>query len=304
MSIFSRMDRAVNPAASEAAPSATLDAVAVPAAVEVRVIEPRPGWRAIDFAELWRYRDLIYFLVWRDIKVRYAQSVLGVGWAVIQPLFMMVVFSVVFGRLAEVSSDGAPYAIFSYVALVPWTYFSNALTGGTASLTKNSEMLKKVYFPRLAMPLSAVLGKLVDFFIAFTLLGGLLVWYRITPSWWALSLPVLVLLMALTAAGMGMLLAALAVQYRDIDYGMAFGVQALMFATPVVYPASAVPDQFRLLYAINPMVGVIEGFRSAFLGTNPMPWDMLGIGAASAILVVIAGAVYFRRAERIFADVA
>ncbi len=275
-----------------------------PEATQVQVIEARPGWRAIDFGELWRYRDLFYFLVWRDIKVRYAQSVLGIGWAVIQPLFMMVVFTVVFGRLAKIDSDGIPYPIFSYIALVPWTYFAGSLTGATGSLTKNAEMLRKIYFPRLVMPMSTVFGKLVDFGIALMLLAGMLAWYRIVPTWWALSVPALVLLMVLTAAGMGMLLTALAVQYRDINYGMSFSVQLLMYAAPVVYPASAVPEQLRLAYALNPMVGVIEGFRAAFIGANPMPWDMIGVGAASALLIAVTGAVYFRRMERTFADVA
>lgn len=271
---------------------------------DVRVIEASSGWRAIDFGELWRYRDLFYFMIWRDIKVRYAQSVFGIGWAVIQPLFMMVVFTVVFGRLAKIDSDGIPYPIFAYIALVPWIYFSSSVTAATASLTKNGEMLKKIYFPRLVMPMSSVLGKLVDFGIALVLLVAMLAWYRIVPTWWVLSLPALVLLMVLSASGMGMFLTALAVQYRDVKYGMTFGVQLLMYAAPIVYPASAVPDQFRLVYAINPMVGVVEGFRAAFIGVNPMPWDMIGIGAISALLVVTCGAVYFRRMERTFADVA
>ena len=270
----------------------------------VRVIEPRAGWRLIDFRELWDYRDLLYFLVWRDIKVRYAQSVLGASWAIIQPIFFMIVFTIVFGNLAKVGSDGAPYAIFAYTALVPWTYFSTAFTDATGSLIQSQTMLNKVYFPRLVMPLASVLGKLLDFGIALLLLFGLMIWFRSMLTVWVLALPLLVLLMVATAGGLGMWLSALAVQYRDIKYAMTFAVQLLMYASPVVYPASLIPDQYRLLYALNPMVGLIEGFRSALLGTNPMPWDLIAVGGMVAVAVVVTGAFYFRRMESIFADVA
>ena len=267
------------------------------------VIEPQEGWQPIDWRELWRYRDLFFFLVWRDIKTRYAQSVLGVGWAVIQPIFSMIVFTIVFGNLAQVSSDGVPYAIFSYTALVPWTYFSGALTSASASLLVSSSMFTKVYYPRLVIPIAPILSKLVDFAIAMLILFGLMVWFRITPTPWALSLPVLILLMMLTAAGMGMWLTALSVQYRDINYAMNFAVQLLMYAAPVVYPASNVPENFRLVYGIFPMAGIIEGFRSALLGTQPMPWDLLGIGSIVAVILFVTGALYFQRMEKIFADV-
>jgi lipopolysaccharide transport system permease protein len=262
-------------------------------AVERTVIDADGKMPLIDWRELRQYRDLFYFLVWRDIKTRYAQSVLGVGWAVIQPVFSMIVFTIVFGRLAQVDSDGVPYAIFSFTALVPWTYFSGALTGASGSLTSASNMITKVYFPRLVIPFAPVLGKLVDFAIAMLLLFGMMAWFRILPTAGVLFLPALILLMMATSAGMGMWLTALSVQYRDINYAMA----------PVVYPASAVPEQFRLLYSLFPMAGVIEGFRSALLGTNPMPWDMIGVGAVSALIIFISGAAYFRRMERIFADV-
>ena len=268
------------------------------------VIEHRSGWQSVDVRELWDYRDLFLFLIWRDLKARYAQSALGVGWAVIQPVFYMIVFTIVFGRLAEVSSDGRPYAIFSYTALLPWTYFATALTDSTNSLVQGASMLSKVYFPRLVLPMSAALGKLVDFAIASVVLGVLLVWFRIVPTTWALVLPVLVVLMVLWAAGLGMWLTALAIQYRDIRHAIPFLVQLMMYGSPVVYPASLIPDQYRLLYALNPMVGVIEGFRSAVLGTNAMPWDMIGVGFAVAIVVFTGGLFYFRRTERIFADVA
>ena len=269
----------------------------------VQVIEPGSGWRLLDLREVWQYRDLLYFLVWRDIRVRYAQSVLGIGWAVMQPLFYMVVFTVIFGNLVKVQSDGAPYAIFSYTALVPWTFFSTALIESTGSLTQNSGMLTKVYFPRVIMPLSAVFGKLIDFAIAMLVVIGLMAWFRTVPTIWVLTLPFLIFLMVLTAGGLGIWLTALAVQYRDIKYGITFAVQGLMFASPVVYPVSLIPQQYHLIYAINPMTGVIEGFRAALLGTNPMPWDLIAVGAASAALMVVAGLLYFNRMERIFADV-
>ena len=267
------------------------------------IIEAETGWQLIDWRELWRYRDMFFFLVWRDIKTRYAQSILGVGWAIIQPLFSMVVFTIVFGNLAKVSSDGMPYAIFSYTALVPWTYFSGSLTSSSSSLLSASGMLTKVYFPRLVIPLAPALAKLVDFAIAMVIVGGMMLWFQIAPTAWALFIPVLVLLMMLSATGIGMWLTALAVQYRDINYAIGFIVQLLMYAAPVVYPASSVPDQYRLLYGLFPMAGVIEGFRSALLGTNPMPWDLLAVGSAVALVVFITGALYFRRMERTFADV-
>ena len=270
---------------------------------EIKIIEAPSGWQLIDWRELWRYRDLFYFLVWRDIKTRYAQSILGVGWAVIQPLFTMIVFTIVFGNLAQISSDGVPYAIFSYTALVPWTYFSSALSAATSSLINASGMISKVYFPRLVIPLAPVLGKLVDFAIAMLILFALMLWFGFFPTIWTLTLPLLILLMMLTAAGLGMWLTALAVQYRDINYAMGFVIQLLMYAAPVVYPASNVPAQYRLLYGLNPMVGVIEGFRSALLATNPMPWDFLLVGTLTALVIAISGALYFRRMERVFADV-
>ncbi|MBC8509854.1 MAG: ABC transporter permease [Anaerolineales bacterium] len=267
------------------------------------IIVSETGWQLIDWRELWRYRDLFFFLVWRDVKTRYAQSVLGVGWAIIQPLFSMVVFTVVFGNLAKVSSEGVPYALFSYTALVPWMYFSSSLTGSSGSLVSASGMISKVYFPRLVIPLAPVLAKLVDFGIALLILVGMMLYFGFLPNVWALTLPLLVLLMMLTASGMGMWLTALAIQYRDINYAMGFFVQMLMYAAPVVYPASSVPEEFRLLYGIFPMAGVIEGFRSVLLGTNPLPWDLLGVGTGVAVIVFVTGALYFRRMEQIFADV-
>lgn len=272
-------------------------------AVETTVIDAKRPYRLVNWQELRQYRDLFYFLVWRDVKGQYAQSVLGVGWAIIQPLFNMVVFTIVFGRLAQVDSDGVPYAIFSYTALVPWTYFSSALIASGTSLVSSANVLTKVYFPRLIVPIVPVLAKLVDFAIAFVILIGMMLWFRVTPTTGVLLLPLLVVLMMLTASGVGMWLTALSVQYRDIKYGLNFGVQLLMYAAPVVYPASRVPEQYRLLYGLNPMAGVIEGFRSALLNTVPMPWDFIVVGTVSAVIITISGLVYFRYMERVFADV-
>jgi lipopolysaccharide transport system permease protein len=223
----------------------------------------------VNWRELWQYRDLFLFLVWRDIKTRYAQSVLGIGWAIIQPVFSMIIFTIVFGNLAKVSSDGVPYAIFNFSALVPWTFFSNSLIGATQSLISSKNMITKVYFPHLVAPIAPVLGKLVDFGIALIILGMMMVWFKIPPTLWVFGLPFLIFILMAAATGLGLWLTALAVQYRDINYGMGFLVQILMYAAPVVYPTSNVPEKFRLIYGINPMVGVIEGFRSALLGTNP-----------------------------------
>lgn len=267
------------------------------------IIDPsqRSGW--VNFTEIWAYRDLFYFLVWRDIKTRYAQSVLGIGWAIIQPLFSMVVFTVVFGNMVKISSDGVPYAIFSFAALVPWTYFSGALTSAGGSLLMARGIITKVYFPRILVPLVAVVAKLWDFAIALLILFGLMAYFGFSASAYALLLPAITLLMILTAAGVGMWLTSLALQYRDIQYSLGFGVQLLMYASPVVYPTSMVPERFQMLYSLNPMVGVIEAFRSVLLGTNPMPWQALAIGAVMALLLVISGSAYFVRMERRFADV-
>lgn len=267
------------------------------------VIEPRSGWQFVDLQELRRYRDLFYFLVRRDVRVLYAQTILGFAWAVLQPFFSMIVFSVVFGKLAEMPSDGLPYAVFSFAGLVPWTYFSNALTTASQSLIGNTALLTKVYFPRLFIPMTPVVAKLVDFVIALGILLGLMAWYGIWPTWQVVWLPLLVLLMLLTAGGMGMWLAALGIQYRDVRFAMGFVTQLLMYAAPVVWPASLIPAKYRILYGLYPMAGVIEGFRAALLGSTPMPWDLIGPGLVSASTIFAAGVLYFRRTERVFADV-
>ena len=270
----------------------------------VQIIEPTPGWKAIDFKELYRYRDMLRFLTWRSIKVLYAQSAIGIGWAVIQPLFSMLIFTVVFGWFAKIDSNGVPYSLFSLAALVPWTYFSNALLEAGNSLVSQSQMLSKVYFPRLVLPLSGVLAKLVDFCIAMLMLLGLMLVYQVFPTWNCLFLPLLILIMLASALGIGLWLTAMAIQYRDIKHALSFVVQLAMYASPVIYSASIIPVRFRYLYAINPMVGVIEGFRSALLGTGPMPWDLIAIGSASATVFLVSGLFYFRRQERVFSDVA
>jgi lipopolysaccharide transport system permease protein len=266
-------------------------------------IKPARGWQIIDVREILRYRDLFVFLVWRDIKVRYTQSVLGIGWAVVQPLAMMLVFTIVFSRLAGISTDGAPPSVFYYTALVPWLYFANTLNDSAGSLTSNMALLTKVYFPRLVLPLTAVFSKGVDFCIAFSILIAMILFYGVYPGFSVVYLPLLIFVMILAAAGLGMWLTALSVQYRDVRYGLSFGIQLLMFAAPVVYPASRIPDKYLVFYSLNPMAGVIEGFRSTLLQTREMPWSMVCVGTVVASVLFVTGAFYFRRMERIFADV-
>jgi lipopolysaccharide transport system permease protein len=269
----------------------------------VHRIEPPRGWVDLGLGEFWDYRELLYFLVWRDIKVRYKQTALGAAWAVIQPFFTMVVFSLFFGRLAGIPSDGVPYPIFSYVALVPWTYFANGLTLSADSLVGSANLIRKVYFPRLAIPVSAVLAGLVDFCIAFAVLLGLMAFYGIAPTANIVWLPVFVLLSIATALGVGLWLSALNVQYRDVRYVVPFVIQFWMFATPIAYPSSLLREPWRTIYGINPMAGVVEGFRWALLGTSQAPGAMFAVSALAAALMLISGAFYFRRMERTFADI-
>jgi len=275
---------------------------------QIIVIKPKSGWQLIDWKELIEYRDLFYYLVKRDVLAIYKQTVLGFTWAIIRPVFSMIVFSVVFGGLAKIPSDGIPYPIFSYAALVPWTYFASAMNTSAQSLISGKGIFTKVYFPRLIIPLTPVLSKLVDFVIAFVILFGLMAWYGISPTVNIVFLPILILLMILTASGIGMWLSAMAIQYRDIPQGVGFLSQLLMYAAPVVWPLSLLEERFgesaALMFGIYPMVGVIEGFRSAILGHNPMPWELIGIGTAMALLLFISGAFYFKSKERIFVDVA
>lgn len=268
------------------------------------IVEPTKGWRPVNLSELIKYRELFFFLVLRDIKVLYKQTALGYAWAVIRPVMSMIAFSVIFGRLAKMPSDGVPYPIFAYAALVPWTYFATAVTKSSESLIAYAHVFTKVYFPRIAIPMTPVLAGLVDFLLAFVVLILMMIWYGIVPSLNCLWLPALVFIMILTAAGMGMWLSAMAVQYRDIKHAAPFLSQFLMYVAPVVWPASLVPAKFRLLYGLYPMAGVIEGFRSALTGSTPMPWDLISIGAASGALLALSGAIYFTHVESVFADVA
>lgn len=270
----------------------------------VKVIEKRSGWRVLDLREFFAYRDLFYFLVARDIKVVYKQTVLGFMWAILRPVFSMIVFSVVFGRLAKVPSDGIPYPIFSYAALVPWTYFQTSISNSTNSLVANSNVITKVYFPRIIIPLGPVAAGLVDFVIALSIIGLMMLWYGVAPTTALVFVPLMVLIMILSAAGIGLWLSVLAIQYRDVRFAMQFVVQLLMYAAPVVWPASLIPQKYRLLYGLYPMAGVIEGFRSALLGRTPMPWDLIGMGSVTAVGLFVLGSFYFRRMERTLADVA
>lgn len=271
--------------------------------LEITTIKASKGWQFVDWKELVRYKDLLFFLTLRGIKARYAQSVLGVSWAIIQPLVTTLVFTVVFGRLAKVSSDGIPYILFSYLGLWPWNYFSGTLTDSSSSLVTNAAMITKVYFPRLVLPLSAIFTKLLDFLIAFIVLIVMLIYFKVVPGVGLVYLPVFILQLLLTSLGLGLILSAMAVQYRDIKYAMTFLVQILMYGAPVVYSTTAVPAKYQWIYSLNPMVGVIEGFRSAFLN-KPTPWHWVWPGAILAITLFVFGLFYFRRMEKGFADVA
>ena len=280
----------------------------IKSSTQTLIIKPKSGWQLIDWKELIEYRDLFYFLIKRDVLAIYKQTVLGFTWAIIRPVFSMIVFSVVFGGLAKIPSDGTPYPIFSYVALIPWTYFSASMNASTQSLISGKGIFTKVYFPRLIIPLTPILSKLVDFAIAFLVLFGLMGWYGIKPTVNIVFLPILILMMMLTASGIGMWLSAMAIQYRDIPQGIGFLSQLLMYVAPVVWPLSLLEDKYgesaALAFGIYPMAGVIEGFRSALLGHNPMPWELIGIGTITALFMFISGAVYFKSKERIFVDVA
>ncbi|MEW5930330.1 MAG: ABC transporter permease [Gemmatimonadota bacterium] len=271
--------------------------------IETTWIRASKGWSMPDLRELWRYRELLYFLVWRDVKVRYKQTALGAAWAILQPFATMVVFSLFFGRLAGIPSDGVPYPAFAYAALVPWTFFANGLTLATQSLVQGQNLLRKVYFPRLAVPLAAVLSGLVDFALAFAVLVGMLLFYGIAPGARVVWVPPMLLLALATSLGVGLWLSALNVRFRDVGYVLPFVVQFWLFATPVAYPSSLLEEPWRTLYGLNPMVGVVEGFRWALLGTDTAPGGALLVSAAAAAALLVSGALYFRRMERTFADV-
>ena len=267
------------------------------------VIQPRRHLLALDINAIWEYRELLYFLIWRDLKVRYRQSVIGVGWVILQPLMTMVVFTAVFGKFVGVPSDGLPYPIFIFSALLPWNLFANSLTRGSASVVGNTQLVSKIYFPRLILPLSGVLSPVADFAVAFVILIGMMVWFGISPTWGILALPLLVLLAILTALAIGLWLSALNVRYRDVGHAVPFLVQIWMFITPVTYPVSLVPEKWRLLYSLNPMAGVIEGFRWALLGQQSPDFAVITASAVMMFTLLVTGIVYFRYTERTFADV-
>lgn len=272
-------------------------------AQNISIIEPKKGWIPIDFKEIWKYRELLYFLTKRDIKVRYKQTVLGGLWAIIQPLFSMLVFTLFFGKLAKVPSDGIPYPIFVYAGLLPWTYFANALSASGNSLVGSQNLITKVYFPRLIIPVSASLAGLLDFFIAMLVLGVLMIYYQFMPGMGILLFPVLVGLTFLCAAGVGLWLSALNVEYRDIRYAIPFLIQIWMFLSPVIYPVSMVREKYQWLLALNPMGGVIEVYRASLLGHQPIGWFLLSVSTAIIIFLFLSGMYYFRNMEKTFADV-
>jgi lipopolysaccharide transport system permease protein len=266
-------------------------------------IKPSRGWVSLRLNDLWEYRELIYFLAWRDIKVKYKQTVLGAAWAIIQPLFTMVVFSLFFGRLAKMPSDGIPYPLFSFAALVPWFLFSNGLNQSSNSLVGSAHLITKVYFPRMVIPVASVISGTLDFIISFMVLLGLMAFYGILPTYNLFWLPILLLLSFVTALGVGMWLSALNVQFRDVRYVVPFLIQVWLFATPIAYPSSLLEEPWRTVYGLNPMVGVVEGFRWALLSANTAPGPIVIVSSLAALTILFGGAFYFRRMEKTFADV-
>ena len=268
----------------------------------VSIIQPRSGWQLIDFKELKEYRDLFYFLVVRDIKALYAQTILGVSWAIIQPLIQLVIFTLIFGKVAKVPTDGIPYILFSGIAIIPWTYMSQAMTVSSQSLVQGSHVLGKIYFPRVIFPIAPCLSHLVDFGISTLIIVCLIFYYRITPTWNLWLFPLFVIMMVSIPVAVGLWLSSLAIRFRDVKQVMPFIIRMLMFSAPIVYSASTLPETYRLLYSLNPIVGVIEGVRACLLGT-PMPWLYIWPGVITSVVLLITGTLYFRRMERIIVDV-
>ena len=268
----------------------------------VTIIKPKSGWQFINFNELIKYRDLFFFLVWRDIKVLYAQTILGFLWAILQPLIQIIIFTIIFGKVAKVSSDGIPYVLFSSVAIIPWTYMSQAMVNSSQSLVGGQGMLGKVYFPRLIFPLTPILAKLVDFGISILIILIIAAYYHVLPTWNLLLFPVFVVLMIIISASVGFWLSAMAIRFRDVKHAMPFAIRMLMYTAPVVYSASSIPEKYRIIYSLNPIVAVIEGFRACFLGT-PVLWTFIWPGSITAFILFISGALYFKRMEQVFVDV-
>jgi lipopolysaccharide transport system permease protein len=267
------------------------------------LIKPRRSLLSLDLKAAWEYRELLYFLIWRDLAVRYRQTIIGVGWVLIQPMMTMLIFSVIFGKFAKMPSDGIPYPIFFYSALLPWNLFAHSLTRGTVSVAGNAHMISKIYFPRLLLPLAGTLSPVVDLAVAFLILIGMMVWYGTAPGWGVFALPLFILLAVLTALSVALWLSALNVRYRDVAHTIPFITQVWMFASPVAYPVSVVPEQWRLLYSLNPMAGVIEGFRWALLGKQSPDFQVIAVSAVMVFALLLLGLVYFKYTERNFADV-
>jgi lipopolysaccharide transport system permease protein len=267
------------------------------------VIEPKKGLFQLDLKGIWQYRELLYFLVWRDLKVRYKQTVIGIGWAVLQPFVTMVIFTVIFGNLVKVPSDGLPYPIFAYSALLPWNYFASALQRCVVSVVGDAALVSKVYFPRLILPLAGTISGFADFFVSFLLLIGMMTFYGLGISWTVLTLPFFLLLALATALAVGLWLSALNVRYRDVGHTIPFLMQVWMYASPIVYPVSVIPEKYRFLYSLNPMAGVIEGFRWALLGKQSPDFAVMAISVAVVLLLISGGVVFFRNMEKTFADV-
>jgi lipopolysaccharide transport system permease protein len=276
-----------------------------PTSGDLRVIriERSEGWVALKLHELWEYRELLYFLVWRDVKVRYKQTMLGAGWAILQPFFTMVIFSIFFGRLAKIPSDGIPYPIFAYAALVPWTFFATALGRGADSLVSSADIIKKVYFPRMAVPIARVTAALVDLVLSFGVLLLMMRYYHVAATARVFWVPLFALLAVVTALGASLWLSAMNVEFRDVQFVIPFLIQLWFFATPVIYPSSLLPGRWRLAYALNPMAGVVEGFRWALLGSQAVPGKILAVPVVTALALLVSGALCFRRMEKTFADI-
>lgn len=268
----------------------------------VTIIKPKFGWQLIDFKELIEYRDLFFFLVWRDIKILYAQTILGFLWAILQPVIQIILFTIVFGKIAKISTDGIPYILFSSVAIIPWTYMSQSMTQSSQSLVQGQNMLGKIYFPRLIFPITPVLAKLIDFGISMLIILTVAIYYRVLPTWNLLLFPVFVILIMSISAGIGIWLSAMAIRFRDVKFAMPFVIRMLMYTAPIVYSASSIPEKYRFIYSLNPIVGGIEGFRACLLGT-PIPWLFIWPGIIITILILVSGLFYFKRMEHVFVDV-
>lgn len=270
--------------------------------IPVVKIKARSGWQIINFKELKEYRDLFFFLVWRDIKILYAQTILGFLWAILQPLIQIIIFTIIFGKVAKISTEGIPYFLFSSVAIIPWTYMSQSMTQSSQSLVTGQNMLGKIYFPRLIFPITPVLARLVDFAISILIILCAMLYYRVVPTWNILFLPLFLVMMMCIPAGVGMWLSSLAIRFRDVKHAMPFVIRMLMYTAPIVYSAASIPETYRFIYSLNPIVGVIEGYRACLLGTQ-IPWPYIWPGIITSILLLISGALYFKRMERIIVDV-